>query len=307
MSAIAPGSLADWFIEQLRKPLDPNAEAEREVFEARKAALLHVWHIRKGRKPATARTRAEMEFAASLEPCSTCSHRSIRSTGLTGAGTSWTLTATCPSCGTARSFTYATEGDPTQAPPHGADELSHLPSFLIPAESFHAELQRLLPLVGDDAAARQRALVCVNELRKLHEPQSETNPERSQSHSSQAPRAPERSQSHSSHAPRAQGPAYARVLAEPSSLSASQALAAEWPAANDPRAALIEKQLRLREYRIAGTMSLDEPNKLDREIYVLIRQYGKLWAGVWPRSSRPSRSIAAASPRSPCPAPRFPP
>jgi len=173
MSQPDPRALADWFIEQLRKPRDPDAEAETEAFEARKAALLHIWHIRRGRKPATARTRAEMEFAASLEPCPRCGQLGIGSTGLTGAGTSWTLTATCPSCGTARSFTYATQGDPAQAPPHGADELSHLPSFLIRAESFHAELQRLLPLASGDLAAHQRALICANELTKLAEPRSE--------------------------------------------------------------------------------------------------------------------------------------
>ena len=67
-----PSSIADWFVEQLRKPTDPKAEAEHEAFEARKAALLHIWHISRGHKPATARTRAEMEFAASLEPCPSC-------------------------------------------------------------------------------------------------------------------------------------------------------------------------------------------------------------------------------------------
>jgi hypothetical protein len=265
MSKIDPSALADWFIEQLRKPRDPNAEAEQEAFEARKEALLHVWHIRRGNKPATARTRAEMEFASGLEPCPTCGHRGIRATGLTGAGTSWTLTATCPSCGTARSFTYATESDPTQAPPHGADELSHLPSFLIPSESFHAEFQRVLPRVSDDDAARHRALVCVNELLKLGEPRSATSARRTQSTSSPAPLSPR--------------PAYARVLAEPSSLAARQALAAEWRTANDPRAELIEKQLRLREYRLADNTWLDEPNKLSRELNVLIRKHGKVWAG----------------------------
>lgn len=264
MSEIDSRALADWFIAQMRKPRDPDAEARQEAFEELKAARLHVWHIRKGRKPATARTRAEMEFAASLEPCPTCGHRGIRSTELTGAGTSWTLTATCPSCGTARSFTYATEGDPTQAPPLGADELSHLPSFLIPAESFQAELQRLLPLSHDDPAAHQRALVCANELIKLTEPPSATRTESSQSHAA--------------HAPQAMA-AYERVLAEPSSLSARQALAIEWRAANDARAELIEKQLRLRKHRLEQTLWADEAVKLSREIYVLVRRNGKLWAG----------------------------
>jgi hypothetical protein len=264
VSELDPKALADWILEQMRKPRDPNAEARQEAFEALKAARLHVWHIRKGRKPATARTRAEMEFAASLEPCPTCGHRGIRSTALTGAGTSWTLTATCPSCGTARSFTYATEGDPTQAPLHGADELSHLPSFLIPAESFQAELQRLLPLSRGDPAALQRALVCANELIKLTEPHSATRPGSSHGHASHA------------HQARA---AYARVLAEPSSLSARQALAIEWRAAKDSRAELIERQLRLRKYRLEQTLWADEAVKLSGEINVLVRRNGKLWAG----------------------------
>ncbi|MFL5356120.1 hypothetical protein [Archangium sp.] len=285
MSEIDPRALADWILEQMRKPRDPNAEARQEAFEALKAARLHVWHIRKGRKPATARTRAEMEFAAGLEPCPTCGHRGIRSTELTGAGSSWTLTATCPSCGTARSFTYATEGDPTQAPPHGADELSHLPSFLIPAESFQAELQRLLPLSRGDPAALQRALVCANELIKLTEPHSATRTESSHSHASHAKLTEphgvtrtESSHSHASHAHQAMA-AYERVLAEPSSLSARQALAIEWSTANDSRAELIERQLRLRKYRLEQTLWADEAVKLSRELNVLVRRHGKLWAG----------------------------
>jgi hypothetical protein len=302
MSLPDPRSLAAWFVEQLRKPAAPKADAEHEAFEARKEALLHIWHIRRGKKPATARTRAEMEFAAGLEPCPRCGHLGIGSTGLTGAGTSWTLTATCPSCGTPRSFTYATQGDPTQAPPHGADELSHLPSFLIPAESFQAELQRLLPLVNDDPAARQRALVCANEIAKLTEPRSETRAEPS-SHppppaqpplKPAAPRAPARpsappvrpapaAKPHSVKAPpvdlSAHGPAYARVLAEPSSIPAREALAAEWRAANDPRAALVEKQLRLREFYLARSRYADEAIRLFDEIRELLRQHGEQWAG----------------------------
>ncbi|MFL5350041.1 MAG: hypothetical protein ACJ8AT_35135 [Hyalangium sp.] len=74
--------------------------------------------------------------------------------------------------------------------------------------------------------------------------------------------------------------AYDRVLAEPSSLSARQTLAAEWHATHDSRAPLIEKQLRLREHRLANTLWCDEANQLSREINVLVRRHGKLWAGA---------------------------
>jgi hypothetical protein len=169
MTRIDPSRLADWFVEQMRKPPDPDAEAEQAAFEAEKAALLHVWHVRKGRKPATARTRAEMEFAASLEPCPTCGGRGLAATSLTGSNDSWQLAGACASCGTTRQFTFSAQGDPTRET-HAADELSRLPSFLIPAETFQAELERLVPLAASDPEARQRALVCMNELVKLADP-----------------------------------------------------------------------------------------------------------------------------------------
>lgn len=169
MSTVDPSRLADWFVEQMRKPPDPEAEAARAAFEAEKAALLHIWQIRKGRKPATARTRAEMEFAASLEPCPSCGERGLSLPNLKGSGTSWELTGNCRSCGTDRSFNYTSDGDPTTTQ-RGPDDLSKLPSFLIPEEKFLAELQRLIPLAASDADARHRALICLNELVKLAEP-----------------------------------------------------------------------------------------------------------------------------------------
>ena len=169
MTAIDPTRLADWFVEQMRKPPDLEAEAARDAFEAEKAALLHVWHVRKGRKPATARTRAEMEFAASLDACAKCGTHGTSLPSLEGSGTSWKLTVDCPSCGTSRSYDFTTQGDPTTAP-HAPDELSRLPSFLIPEEKFVAELQRLVPLAATDRGARQRALICLNEIVKLTQP-----------------------------------------------------------------------------------------------------------------------------------------
>jgi hypothetical protein len=165
-----PRSVAQWFVEQMRKPRDLDAEAEEAAFEADKAALLHVWHVRRGNKPATARTREEMEYAASLDPCPKCGRRELGATSLSGAGTTWTISSQCPSCGTERRFTFKTEGDPTAAAAHAPDELSRLPSFLITQEAFFGELQRLLPLLRTDAAARSRALVTINELVKLTDP-----------------------------------------------------------------------------------------------------------------------------------------
>jgi hypothetical protein len=161
------GKLADWFVEQMRTPTDPKAQAAADAFEDDKADVLHAWMVQKGRKPPTARTRAEMEFAASLIPCPTCQTRGLSSTELTGSG-QWTLAGTCPGCQTRRTFSYATEGDPNA--PHAANELSTRASFLIPARQFRAELERLLPLVARDDGARQRALVCIMELLKLADP-----------------------------------------------------------------------------------------------------------------------------------------
>jgi hypothetical protein len=73
--------------------------------------------------------------------------------------------------------------------------------------------------------------------------------------------------------------AYQRVLAAPTSLAAREALAAEWRENGDSRAELIDKQLRLRKHRLAGTVSSDEANALDRAIYVLVRKHGAAWAG----------------------------
>lgn len=160
--------LFEWFIEQMRTPPDPEAELEHERFENERGALIRVWHIRNGRKPATARTRAEMEFAASLEPCPSCGAHglSLSLVTLKGSGSSWTLSGTCPSCGKERDFAFQIEGDPTTAT-HGPAELSRMPSFLIPDEKFQAELERLLPLAQTDPQARHRALICMNELVKL--------------------------------------------------------------------------------------------------------------------------------------------
>jgi hypothetical protein len=165
----AQPSLADWFVEQMRTPPDASAQAAQDAFEADKADVLHAWMVKKGKKPATARTRAEMELSASLSPCPTCQTRGLDATTLTGSGQAWTLSGTCPGCGTQRSFPFATEGDPNSVR-HGASELSSRASFLITADDFRAELDRLLPTLQRDPTARQRALVCINELIKLADP-----------------------------------------------------------------------------------------------------------------------------------------
>jgi hypothetical protein len=162
------GKLADWIVEQMRTPTDPKAQAAADAFEDDKADVLAAWMVGKGKKPPTARTRAEMEFAASLVPCPKCKTLGLSATELTGSGQAWTLAGTCPGCGTRRSFSYATEGDPSS--PHGPNELSPRASFLITAPQFRAELERLLPLATRDEAARHRALICITELLKLADP-----------------------------------------------------------------------------------------------------------------------------------------
>ncbi|MCA1556108.1 MAG: hypothetical protein LC747_05400, partial [Acidobacteria bacterium] len=185
-----------WFVEQMRKPSDPAAEARPDAFEAEKAALLHV----------------------------------------------------------------QSEGDPLTAP-HGPDELSRLPSVLSPEEKFQAELERLLPLAATDPQARQRALVVMNELLRLVQPH-------------------ERDRLHTQLFARVRSiTAYERVLANPRSLSAREALAAECYAASDPRAELIDLQLRYRKHRIQGTTWADEANAQLGRIYQLTQQHGKTWAG----------------------------
>ena len=62
-------------------------------------------------------------------------------------------------------------------------------------------------------------------------------------------------------------------------MSAREALAAEWSAAGDTRAELIDLQLRYRKHRIQNTTWADEANAQLSRIYRLTKQHGKTWAG----------------------------
>lgn len=185
-------NLADWFVEQMRKPDDSAEEARPDAFEAEKAAL--------------------------------------------------------------------PEGDPLTAP-HGPGGQSRPPSVLSPKEKFQAELERLLPLAAIDPQARQSALVVMNELLRLvplHE----------------------RKRLHTQLFARVRSiTAYERVLANPRSWSAREALAAECYAAGDPRAELIDLQLRHRRHWIDNTMWTEEANAQHGRIHQLTQQHGKTWAG----------------------------
>jgi len=192
MSADPSRNLADWFVEQMRKPDDSPVDARTHAFEGENTAL--------------------------------------------------------------------PEGGPLTAQ-HGPDGLSRLPSDLIPEEKFQAELERLLPLAATDPQARQRALVVMNELIRLAQPH-----EGDRRHAELL--AMVRSIT-----------AYDRVLANPRSLSAREALAAEWNAASDPRSELIDLQLRYRQHRIDNTIWSDEANAQFRRIFQLTEQHGKTWAG----------------------------
>jgi len=70
---------------------------------------------------------------------------------------------------------------------------------------------------------------------------------------------------------------YERVLAEPGSIAARQALAAHWKANGDPRGRLIEVWLGDREARREGRVAMFE--RLRDNIDTALRQYAKAWAG----------------------------
>jgi hypothetical protein len=197
-SAVDPTqpTMADWFVAEMRKPHDPAEEARQEAYEAERDAALQAFMVREGYAPATARTRAEMELAASLQPCPTCQARGLEATQLRGSGKAGELTGACSKCGTKRSFSFAEAARPAPRPGHG-DGMS----------------------------------------------------------------------------------AYARVLAEPSSIAARQALADEWRRNEDPRAALVDAQIQLRQHRIDKTLWTAEANKLADLERSLIEQRGAEWAG----------------------------
>ena len=73
---------------------------------------------------------------------------------------------------------------------------------------------------------------------------------------------------------------FERVLAEPGSLAARRALAAHWHAKGDPRADLIDKQLALRDLKLAGDFSSDKARSLTREVEGIIAQHGRAYAGL---------------------------
>lgn len=73
--------------------------------------------------------------------------------------------------------------------------------------------------------------------------------------------------------------AFARVLAEPGSTTARQALLAAWKAKRDPRAVLLEKQLAYDAYERGAPMDYQQAAALDREINLLEADHGRAWAG----------------------------
>lgn len=70
---------------------------------------------------------------------------------------------------------------------------------------------------------------------------------------------------------------YERVLAEPGSIAARQALAAHWKAKGDPRGQLIEDSIGYREARREGRVDVFE--RLRDNIDAALRQHAKTWAG----------------------------
>ena len=93
----------------------------------------------------TPRSLAEMEFAASLEPCPHCGTTRSANLDLQGAGRSWVLHGPCPSCGKARSVSFTTDGSPLGREHDRLELGGPEPSRIITPEQFAAELDRLLP------------------------------------------------------------------------------------------------------------------------------------------------------------------
>jgi len=100
---------------------------------------------------ARARTYAEMEFAASLQPCPGCGSREAGPREVRGDGTGWVLSGTCPSCGKPRGPSFLTFGDPGELR-HDSYELSPEASQLTTPRQFFDELARVLLAIDPDLA-----------------------------------------------------------------------------------------------------------------------------------------------------------
>ncbi len=126
-----------------------------------------------------ARTLAEIQFAASLEPCVHCGLADRIELELLERGESWMFAGACSACRRRRTFTFSVAGDPLD----GHHGLRHLgddrPSEIIRPGQFVAELDRCLLLIRAEPRgltllewyaswrALDRALTCVIELRKF--------------------------------------------------------------------------------------------------------------------------------------------
>lgn len=158
--------LAAQLLEGLDAKEAPGHAAARLAHEQREEGLLEVYYVRSGQRPATARTIAEIELAAELAACAQCKARAAKDIQVHGSGTTWMAEVTCGSCQHRQTLTFTTKGDPRTVA-HAPDELGPGPSLQIRVEAFRTELARVLPLVAADTAARQRAVVCLNEIIKL--------------------------------------------------------------------------------------------------------------------------------------------
>jgi hypothetical protein len=73
--------------------------------------------------------------------------------------------------------------------------------------------------------------------------------------------------------------AFARVLANPGSLAARQALLADWTTKNDPRAEMLAQGLAYAEHERAGTAHEAAAVALKRTMNVAVAKHGNAWAG----------------------------
>ncbi len=126
-----------------------------------------------------ARTVAEMRFAASLVACPACGAAAPVQLDFYGDDRQSTLVGRCPGCGSSRSFSYLTDGDPLGREYDRLELGGPEPSQIIGPYQLLAELDRLGPELLDDPSdlapdawrtqcnAANRAVVAIQELCKF--------------------------------------------------------------------------------------------------------------------------------------------
>jgi hypothetical protein len=102
-------------------------------------------HRSKGR----ARNFAEINYAVGLTPCPECGSRVRPRLFYSSDPNTMTVTVDCGVCGARRIEEFATDGDPAEGMHEQMQLGMKAPSEIISPQQFAAELDQLLPLVGD--------------------------------------------------------------------------------------------------------------------------------------------------------------